>query len=108
MNDIISSSLSFSKLIAHVFPGFLFVLSIFMLIDSFCINPGTYTIEITKGPEEFVAFIGIFLIVGTIMGIIIDGIQHTVIAKFFETRIENKKIMRKIKNIYKIIDAKLL
>jgi len=108
MSDIISSSLSFSKLMAHVFPGFLFVLSIFMLIDSFCINPGAYTIKITKGPEEFVAFIGIFLIVGTIMGIIIDGIQHIVITPFIEKTIIRKKKMRKIKKIYEIIDAKLL
>lgn len=107
MSEIISF-LSFSKLISHVFPGFLFVLSIFMLIDSFCINPGAYTIEISKGPEEFVAFIGIFLIVGTIMGIIIDGIQHIVITPFIDKRINRKEKMRKIKKIYGIINAKLL
>ena len=34
---------SFSKIISHVFPGFLLIISVFMLIDSFCIEPGMYS-----------------------------------------------------------------
>lgn len=108
--DNFISSLNFSKLISHVFPGFLFVFSLFILIDSFCTDPGMYTCEMFEGNnlEKFIVIIGVFLMLGTIIGIIIDGIQHITITKWFGIINNRSNSSKKIGNIYKILNSTLL
>lgn len=79
-------SLSFSKLMSHVFPGFLLVFSFFMLIDLLCNDPGYYTCKLFEDGnlEKFIVAIGFFLIMGTIFGIIIDGVQHALFTKIIK------------------------
>lgn len=110
MTDLFSS-LSFGKLISHVFPGFLLIFSIFLLIDSFCIDPGFYTCQLfEKGNLEiFIIIVGIFLLVGTIIGIIIDGIQHISITVIFGFLYKNiSKLPEHYFKIYSIISSTLL
>lgn len=100
------SSLSFSKLISHVFPGFLLIFSIFLLIDSFCIDPGFYTCQLFEKNnfEIFIIIVGTFLLVGTIIGIIIDGIQHISITEIFGFRYKKiSKLHEHYCEIYRII-----
>lgn len=81
-----------------------------MVMDSFCASPGTYTYKIFEGKnlEMVVAIIGIFLIVGTIIGVIIDGIQHITITECFEKIYYHHEQRKNINEIYTIIDSILL
>jgi len=89
-------SLSFSKLISHVFPGFLLIISIFLVIDSFCTDPGFYTCKMFENYnlEIFIITIGFFFIIGTIIGVIVDGIQHITITVLFD------KLFKKFSKLY--------
>ena len=78
-----------------------------MLIDSFCINPGMYSCAIFNDQklENFILIIAIILLIGTIFGVIIDGIQHISITKFFDVIIKNSELDKQIKKIYNLIDS---
>lgn len=93
---------SFSKIISHVFPGFLLVISVFMLIDSFCIEPGMYTDTICEDYklENIILIIGIILLFGTIIGIIVDGLQHFSITIIFDRINKNSELGKQSKKIY--------
>ncbi len=112
MTDFLSS-FSFSKMMSHVFPGVLFefvllVLICFLygekgnLIDKFC----------SMVPESETSFIVTIIIIisiiiiGTTFGIIIDGIQHETITKFFGWIYShiNKQKYEASKEIYKIVN----
>jgi len=94
-------------MLSHVFPGFLLIISLFMLIDSFCINPGIYSCAIFTNQklEIFILIIGIILLLGTIFGIIIDGIQHVTISKFFNKKIKKRELNKEVIKIYEIIES---
>ena len=101
-------SLSFSKLMSHVFPGFLLVFSFFMLIDLLCNEPGYYTcILFGNNLEKFIVAMVFFLIMGTIFGIIIDGVQHASITRIFENRFNKteSKSIEKYEKLYGIINS---
>lgn len=104
--------MSFSKLLSHVFPGFLLAFSIFMLIDLLCEKPGTYTCNmfVDQKLENFIVILGIFLIIGAVLGVIVDGIQHISITVIYEKKIKHTKpeLCKKTKKIYKLIDSILL
>lgn len=111
MSDYINS-FGFSKLLSHVFPGFISTFSIFMLIDLLCENPGSYTCNmfIDQELENFIVMVGIFLIIGAVFGIIIDGIQHISISAFYSNIIktEEPKLYKTTTKIYELIDLILL
>lgn len=111
MNDYINS-LGFSKLLSHVFPGFLLTFSFFMLIDLLCENPGSYTCNmfIDQELENFIVIVGLFLIIGAVLGVIIDGIQHISITVYYTNKIKRTEpeLCGKYKKIYKLIDSILL
>ncbi len=98
---------SFSKIISHVFPGFLLIISVFMLIDSFCIEPGMYSDTICEDYklENIIFIIGLILLLGTIIGIIIDGLQHILITEIFNKLNKNSELGKQAKKIYGIISS---
>ena len=100
-------SFSFSKIISHVFPGFLLIISVFMLIDSFCIEPGMYSDAICEDHklENIIFIIGLILLLGTIIGIIVDGLQHFSITAIFDKLNENSELYEQTKKIYGIISS---
>jgi hypothetical protein len=65
----------FQHIISHTFPGFFSAITLFMLLDIF--SPLNLTSFIlTKGIDGLIAFAGFVILIGTILGIIIDGIHH--------------------------------
>ncbi len=70
---------------SHVFPGFFFAFMLFMLVDYFY-ERGSLIDQLfilTLGPDNsliiITLIITIVLIIGTVLGIIVDGIQHNTI-----------------------------
>ena len=98
---------SFSKIISHVFPGFLLIISVFMLIDSFCIEPGMYSDTICEDYklENFILIIGLILLLGTIIGIIVDGLQHFLITAIFDRLNKNSELYKQAEKIYEITSS---
>lgn len=111
MTEIIPS-LSFSKLMSHVFPGFLLVFSFFMLIDLLCNDPGYYTCKLFEDGnlEKFIVAIGFFLIMGTIFGIIVDGVQHALFTKIIERIFKcfKSKSIIGYEKLYEVINSTML
>jgi hypothetical protein len=79
MADIMSipSEISFKEMLSHTFPGFFLASSLFMLIDY--LSPDNLTIWAMGSLANLVIFGGFIIIIGTILGVIIDGIHHTFI-----------------------------
>lgn len=94
-----ASNVEFQYLLAHTFPGFFLALTLFMLLDIW--SPANLTSAI-RDPEGLVSFAGFILVIGTILGIIIDGIHHIAIEdgifrnlkEFYEIRKEINNIIR--------------
>lgn len=68
--------LDFQHLLAHTFPGFFLAITLFMLVDFW--SPYNLT-SMIQTPEGLVSFAGFILIIGTILGIILDGIHHLIL-----------------------------
>lgn len=79
MADAISipSEFKFKEMLSHTFPGFFLALSIFMLIDY--LSPTDLTTYSMSNLTGMISFAGFIIIIGTILGVIIDGIHHTFI-----------------------------
>ena len=79
MADIMSipSEIKFKEMLSHTFPGFFLASSIFMLIDY--LSPDNLTAWAIGSLANLVIFAGFIIIIGTILGVIIDGIHHTFI-----------------------------
>ena len=79
MADAISipSEFKFKEMLSHTFPGFFLALSIFMLIDY--LSPADLTTYSMSNLTGMISFAGFIIIIGTILGVIIDGIHHTFI-----------------------------
>jgi len=73
----IPSQFEFEHLLSHTFPGFFSALSLFMLFDVWSYD--NLTPLITKDFNNLVAFVGFILLIGTILGVVIDNIHHTII-----------------------------
>lgn len=94
-----ASNFDFQYLLAHTFPGFFLALTFFMLLDIW--SPANLNSAI-RDPEGLVSFAGFILVIGTILGIIIDGIHHIAIEDgifrnlkhFYEIRKEINDIIR--------------
>jgi len=79
MSDAISipSEIKFKEMLSHTFPGFFLAISIFMGIDY--LSPVNYTDWAMGSLTGMISFVGFIILMGTIFGIIIDGIHHTFI-----------------------------
>lgn len=65
-------------LMSHTFPGFFSALTLFMLIDVW--SPLDLTAMAIKDLSGLGTFVGFVLLIGSILGIIIDGFYHSIIA----------------------------
>jgi hypothetical protein len=79
MADIMSipSEIKFKEMLSHTFPGFFLASSLFMLIDY--LSPDNLTAWAIGSLANLVIFAGFIIIIGTILGVIIDGIHHSFI-----------------------------
>lgn len=75
------SKLEFKELLSHTFPGFFLALSVFMLLD--VLSPKDLTLWAFGTLTKFVSALGFIILLGTILGILIDGIQHLIEEKIF-------------------------
>jgi hypothetical protein len=62
---------------AHTLPGFFSAITLFMLIDLW--SPQKITPIITRDLSAFATFVGFVFLIGTILGIILSGIHHSII-----------------------------
>ena len=85
------SNLEFKELLSHTFPGFFFALSGFMLLD--VLSPKDLTAWAFGTLTNFVSAMGFIILLGTILGVLIDGIQHFIEDVFFKIgRAYKKKV----------------
>ncbi|MCX6676570.1 MAG: hypothetical protein NTU95_01315 [Methanothrix sp.] len=80
----IPSLFKFEHLLAHTFPGFFSAITLFMLLDIW--SPDDLSSFVfAKGIEGLISFSGFILLIGSILGIILDGIHHSIIEdRFFD------------------------
>lgn len=71
------SEFKFKHLMSHTLPGFFSAITLFMLIDIW--SPLKFTPLITKDLSAFATFLGFVFLIGTILGIILSGIHHSII-----------------------------
>jgi hypothetical protein len=86
MTTEIPTSFKFQHILAHTFPGFFSAVTLFMAIDILSPMNLTSTFLLSKGIDGLLAFSGFVLLIGSILGIIIDGIQHCITTKIFEKK----------------------
>ncbi|MDF0591143.1 hypothetical protein [Candidatus Methanocrinis natronophilus] len=79
-------------LMSHTFPGFFSAVSLFMLIDVW--SPLDLTAMAIKDISSLGAFIGFVLLIGSILGIIIDGFYHSIIADHIFDKFNSVKIYK--------------
>lgn len=88
--------LKFQHLLSHTFPGFFSALTLFMLIDIW--SPLDLTFFMAKDLTSLLTFVGFIFLIGSILGIIIDGIHHSMIEDTifdkFEEIIKADKVYR--------------
>jgi hypothetical protein len=77
MPSEIPAQIEFEHLVSHTFPGFFSAVTFFMLIDVW--SPIKLTALIVKDINSLIIFFGFIIIIGTILGIIIDNIHHWLI-----------------------------
>jgi len=71
--------IDFRYLISHTFPGWLFSLEIIVIISHKTFAcPINLWKELVKSWQSLLGIISIFLVVGTLVGVIIDGVQHLI------------------------------
>jgi len=102
----LQSDLSFGVVIAHLFPGSIFLWGILLFIDkSFnyslihCIIKGN---QLFAAENQFIIVIG-FLIAALISGLIIDGIRSSLPEKLFTREEKPKKIFPENKENFEVI-----
>jgi hypothetical protein len=77
MAEAISDKIEFEHLLSHTFPGFFSAITLFMLLDVW--SPFNLTLRVMTDINTLIAFFGLVLIIGTIIGVIIDYIHHWII-----------------------------
>jgi len=87
-----SPDIDFQHLLAHTFPGFFSAITLFMLLDFW--SPKNLT-AVVLTPEGLIGFAGFVLIIGTILGIILDGIHHMILEDGIFNYLEEIEAMRK-------------
>lgn len=87
----IPAGIEFQHLLSHTFPGFLSAITLFMLIDIW--SPVDLTSLVIKDLTGLINFVGFILLIGTILGIIIDGIHHSIVEDgIFDSLLEMNEI----------------
>ena len=73
----VPTQFDFKELLSHTFPGFFSALSLFMLLD--LLSPIDLTTLVIKDLTTLISFLGLMIIIGTIIGVVLDGINHNFI-----------------------------
>lgn len=73
----IPSAIEFEHLLAHTFPGFFSAVTLFMILDVWSAVDLTRMIFVDI--SSLLGFLGFVLLTGTILGVIQDGIHHSII-----------------------------
>lgn len=73
----IPGQIEFEHLLSHTFPGFFSAITLFMLLDVW--SSISLTQRILASFNSLVAFIGFVLLIGTILGVILDNIHHAIL-----------------------------
>jgi len=101
----IPSQFKFEVLLSHTFPGFFSALSAFMLLD--VLSPHDLTSLAFGKITDFMSVMGFIIILGTIFGVIIDGIHHWIIEDhIFKKCLEYDKLEKERENLYPSPDIK--
>lgn len=87
--------ISFKHIMSHTFPGFFSAITLFMLID--ILSPMELASFASGTISGLVSFIGLVLIIGTILGIILDGIHHNVIEDMLFDNLDGYKRTKIVK-----------
>jgi hypothetical protein len=96
----IPMQLNFQQLLSHTFPGFFSAITFFMLIDVW--SSLHLESSILRDITSLIAFVGLMFVMGTIFGVITDGIHHSIIEeKIFNKSEKIGKINKKIRKIAK-------
>lgn len=98
------SKLEFKELLSHTFPGFFLALSVFMLLD--VLSPKDLTLWAFGTLTKFVSALGFFILLGTILGILIDGIQHLIEEEIFVKLPAYDEVKTKANGIYPLDDVR--
>ncbi|KAF5430923.1 hypothetical protein C5S39_06820 [Candidatus Methanophagaceae archaeon] len=99
MAPAIPSQFNFETLLSHTFPGFFLALGVFMLLD-LLITQYDLTLWACGTIGDFLMVIGFIILVGTILGILIDGLQHTLEKGIFEKCQKFKDLEIERKSLY--------
>jgi hypothetical protein len=95
----VPSQIKFQHILSHTFPGFFSAITLFMLLD--LMSPLNLTsLVLAKGIDGLIAFAGFIILIGTILGIIIDGIHHCLIE---ETIFQNDRTIVRLINSRKYL-----
>ncbi len=79
--EIPMPKLEFKEFLSHTFPGFFLALSVFMLLD--LLSPKDLTLWAFGSLTTFSSAMAFIVLLGTILGILIDGIQHLIEENIF-------------------------
>ena len=102
----IPTQYSFQELLTYSFPGFFSALTFFMLID--VLSPINITALAIKDAISLATFVGFVILAGTILGVIIDGIHHSILEDIiFENLLGIKEIEECFKALYPSEDLNL-
>lgn len=102
----IPTQYSFQELLTYSFPGFFNALTLFMLID--VLSPINITALLITDAIGLATFVGFVILAGTILGVIIDGIHHSILESIiFENLLGLKEIDARFKALYPSKDSKL-
>ncbi len=101
----IPSQFRFEVLLSHTFPGFFSALSAFMLFD--VLSSYDLTSLAFGSITDFLSVMGFIIILGTIFGVIIDGIHHWIIEDhIFKKCLEYDKLEKERESLYPSSDIK--
>lgn len=95
----IPTQYSFQNLLTYSFPGFFSALTFFMLID--VLSPINITALVIKDTVGLATIFGFVILSGTILGVIIDGIHHSILENIiFENFLGLKEIEESLEALY--------
>lgn len=89
----IPTQFGFQQLLSLTFPGFFSAITLFMLLDLWSPLDLTYMV-FYKGLDGVIAFTGFILLIGSILGVIIDAFHHLAIESIFKENPNIKKCER--------------
>jgi hypothetical protein len=93
----IPGQFEYEHLLSHTFPGFFTAVTFFMLMDVW--SPSRLTEVVLSNYNNMIAFIGFVLLVGTIMGVILDNIHHSILESLIFDQFDEVQLWIKKFNI---------